>query len=34
MPLVDLREHEDFTANPYPYYAKLRGGAGAPRPHP
>ncbi|WP_406341743.1 cytochrome P450 [Streptomyces sp. NBC_00648] len=24
MPLVDLREHEDFTANPYPYYAKLR----------
>ncbi|PKV88721.1 cytochrome P450 [Streptomyces sp. TLI_146] len=24
MPLVDLRDHEDFTANPYPYYAKLR----------
>ncbi|MFD9792260.1 cytochrome P450 [Streptomyces sp. NPDC059070] len=24
MPFVDLRDHEDFTANPYPYYAKLR----------
>ncbi|GAA0629326.1 cytochrome P450 [Streptomyces crystallinus] len=24
MPFVDLRDHEDFTADPYPYYAKLR----------
>ncbi|MEV6547092.1 cytochrome P450 [Streptomyces sp. NPDC051597] len=24
MPLIDLRDHEDFTAHPYPYYAKLR----------
>ncbi|MBD0748040.1 cytochrome P450 [Streptomyces sp. CBMA152] len=24
MTVVDLRDHADFTANPYPYYAKLR----------